>query len=259
MCCFTINTMKIVIVEDEPAAASQLKFLLREIGVEDPVETVIESVEEGIKWFTSHPSPDLIFSDIQLADGISFDIYEQVHLKTPIIFTTAFDEYAIRAFKHNSVDYLLKPIDEDSLRFSIEKFQNQQLMQQERLNELIQQQVFMPKAYRKSFLVKFRDKLLPIKTEEFAYFFIDNGLVYGQLCDGRKLVIDFKLEDLEGQLDPAEFIRANRQYILSRESVVEIESHFNSRVNVKVQPVAGFPIIISKEKVTPFKKWLETT
>ncbi|AYQ32548.1 LytTR family DNA-binding domain-containing protein [Runella sp. SP2] len=251
--------MKIVIVEDEPAAASQLKFLLREIGVEDPVETVIESVEEGIKWFTSHPSPDLIFSDIQLADGISFDIYEQVHLKTPIIFTTAFDEYAIRAFKHNSVDYLLKPIDEDSLRFSIEKFQNQQLMQQERLNELIQQQVFMPKAYRKSFLVKFRDKLLPIKTEEFAYFFIDNGLVYGQLCDGRKLVIDFKLEDLEGQLDPAEFIRANRQYILSRESVVEIESHFNSRVNVKVQPVAGFPIIISKEKVTPFKKWLETT
>lgn len=259
MCCFTINAMKIVIVEDEPAAASQLKFLLREIGVEDPVETVIESVEEGIKWFTSHPSPDLIFSDIQLADGISFDIYEQVHLKTPIIFTTAFDEYAIRAFKHNSVDYLLKPIDEDSLRFSIEKFQNQQLMQQERLNELIQQQVFMPKAYRKSFLVKFRDKLLPIKTEEFAYFFIDNGLVYGQLCDGRKLVIDFKLEDLEGQLDPAEFIRANRQYILSRESVVEIESHFNSRVNVKVQPVAGFPIIISKEKVTPFKKWLETT
>lgn len=251
--------MKIVIVEDEPAAASQLKFLLREIGVEDPVETVIESVEEGIKWFTSHPSPDLIFSDIQLADGISFDIYEQVHLKTPIIFTTAFDEYAIRAFKHNSVDYLLKPIDEDSLRFSIEKFQNQQLMQQERLNELIQQQVFMPKAYRKSFLVKFRDKLLPIKTEEFAYFFIDNGLVYGQLCDGRKLVIDFKLEDLEGQLDPAEFIRANRQCILSRESVVEIESHFNSRVNVKVQPVAGFPIIISKEKVTPFKKWLETT
>lgn len=259
MCCFTINTMKIVIVEDEPAAASQLKFLLREIGVEDPVETVIESVEEGIKWFTSHPSPDLIFSDIQLADGISFDIYEQVHLKTPIIFTTAFDEYAIRAFKHNSVDYLLKPIDEDSLRFSIEKFQNQQLMQQERLDELIQQQVFMPKAYRKSFLVKFRDKLLPIKTEEFAYFFIDNGLVYGQLCDGRKLVIDFKLEDLEGQLDPAEFIRANRQCILSRESVVEIESHFNSRVNVKVQPVAGFPIIISKEKVTPFKKWLETT
>lgn len=251
--------MKIVIVEDEPAAASQLKFLLREIGVEDPVETIIESVEEGIKWFTSHPSPDLIFSDIQLADGISFDIYEQVHLKTPIIFTTAFDEYAIRAFKHNSVNYLLKPIDEDSLRFSIEKFQNQQLMQQERLNELIQQQAFIPKAYRKSFLVKFRDKLLPIKTEEFAYFFIDNGLVYGQSYDGRKWVIDFKLEDLESQLDPSEFIRANRQYILSRESVVEIESHFNSRVNVKVQPVAAFPIIISKEKVTPFKKWLETT
>lgn len=249
--------MNIVIVEDEPAAVSQLKFLIQELAIPHRIVTVIESVEDGIKWFTSSPNPDLIFSDIQLADGISFEIYEQVHLNTPIIFTTAFDEYAIRAFKLNSVDYLLKPIDEDSLRFAIDKFQNQQLMQQERLNELIQKQVFIPKAYRKSFLVKFRDKLLPIKTEEFAYFFIDNGLVYGQLYDGRKLVIDFKLEDLEGQLDPAEFTRANRQYILSRESVVAMESHFNSRVNVKVQPEAVFPIIISKEKVTPFKRWFE--
>ena len=257
MCSFTTDTMNIVIVEDEPAAVSQLKFLMQEIGVLHAIVAVIESVADGIKWFTSNPNPDLIFSDIQLADGISFEIYEQVQIKTPIIFTTAFDEYAIRAFKHNSVDYLLKPIDEDSLRFSIEKFQNQQLMQKERLNELIQKQVFMPKAYRKSFLVKFRDKLLPIKTEEFAYFFIDNGLVYGQLYDGRKLVVDFKLEDLEGQLDPEEFTRANRQYILSRESIVEIESHFNSRVNVKVQPEASFPIIISKEKVTPFKRWFE--
>lgn len=251
--------MNIVIVEDEPAAANQLKFLLNQLNIIHHIEKVIESVAEGVQWFTTHSAPDLIFSDIQLADGISFEIYEQIQLKTPIIFTTAFDEYAIRAFKLNSVDYLLKPIDEESLRFAIDKFQNQQLMKQELLNSLIAQQRFIPKAYRKSFLVKYRDKLLPIKTEEFAYFFIDNGIVFGQLYEGRKLMLDFKLEDLESQLDPEHFVRANRQYIVARNSVVEIESHFNSRVNVKVQPTAPTVIIISKEKVTFFKKWLEST
>jgi len=257
LCHFTIITMKIVIIEDEPAAASHLKYLLNELESTKTVEVVIESVVEGVKWFTSHPNPDLIFSDIQLADGISFEIFEQIHLQTPIIFTTAFDEYAIRAFKLNSVDYLLKPIDGESLRFAFEKFQNQQLLKQERLNELISSHTFVQKSYRKSFLVKFRDKLLPIKTEEFAYFFIENGLVFGQLFDGRKWVVDFKLEDLESQLDPVQFVRANRQFILSRECILEIESHFNSRVNVRVHPKAGEAIIISKEKVTSFKRWFE--
>lgn len=249
--------MNIVIIEDEPAAASQLKFLLQALEVEHHIAAIIETVQEGIKWFTSNAPPDLIFSDIQLADGISFEIYEQIQLQTPIIFTTAFDEYAIRAFKLNSVDYLLKPIDEEALRFAIEKFQSQQLMKQETLTKLIEQQVFVSKIYRKSFLVKYRDKLLPVRANEFAYFFIENGLVFGQLHDGKKHVMDFKLEDLENQLDPVEFVRANRQYILSRASIVAIESHFNSRVNVKVQPAASFPVIISKEKVTSFKRWFE--
>lgn len=249
--------MNIVIIEDEPAAASQLKFLLQALEVEHHITAIIETVQEGIQWFTSNDTPDLIFSDIQLADGISFEIYEQIQLQTPIIFATAFDEYAIRAFKLNSVDYLLKPIDEDSLRFAIEKFQSQKLIKHETLNKLIEQQAFVSKVFRKSFLVKYRDKLLPIKTSEFAYFFIENGLVFGQLHDGKKHVMDFKLEDLESQLDPVEFVRANRQFILSRESIVEIESHFNSRVNVRVHPAASFPIIISKEKVTLFKKWFE--
>lgn len=249
--------MNIIIIEDEPAAASQLKFLLGEIGVKHQISAIIETVDEGIKWLISNESPDLIFSDIQLADGISFEIYEQIQLQTPIIFTTAFDEYAIRAFKLNSIDYLLKPIDEDSLRFALEKYQNQQLVKQEVLNELIKQQAFVPKNYRKSFLVKYRDKLLPIKTNEFAFFFIDNGLVFGQLHDGKKHLMDFKLEDIEIQLDPTEFVRANRQYILSKRSIVEIETHVNSRVNVKVNPTALSPIIISKEKVTSFKKWFE--
>lgn len=249
--------MKIVIIEDEPAAANQLKFMLNQLNINHEILATLESVEESILWFNQNESPALIFSDIQLADGISFEIYEQIHLKAPIIFTTAFDEYAIRAFKLNSVDYLLKPIDADALTFAIEKFQSQQLFKEELLNELIQQQVFSQKSFRKSFLVRFRGKLLPIKSEDFAYFFIENGLVYGQLFDGRKFVMDFKLDDIETQLNPEDFTRANRQYILSRESITEIQSYINSRVKIKTLPDASTEIIISKEKVTSFKKWFQ--
>lgn len=249
--------MKIIIIEDEVAAASQLRFLLNQINADYEIVAILESVQEAIRWFTTNESPDLIFSDIQLADGISFEIYEQVQIKAPIIFITAFDEYAIRAFKLNSVDYILKPLDVESLRFAIEKFKNQQLIQKEKLSELIQQHAFSPKNYRKSFLVRYREKLLPIKTAEFAYFFIENGLVFGQLFDGRKFILDFKLEDLESQLDPQDFVRANRQYILSRPSIAAIESYANSRALVKTNPSASFEIIISKEKVTPFKRWFE--
>jgi two-component system response regulator LytT len=249
--------MKIVIIEDEVAASSQLKFLLNQINVDYEILAVIETVEDAIKWFTANESPDLIFSDIQLADGISFEIYEQVKINVPIVFITAFDEFAIRAFKLNSVDYILKPLDADSLSFAIEKFNKQQLVKQETLNELIKQHVFAQKSYRKSFLVRYRDKLLPIKTNEFAYFFIENGLVFGQLFDGRKLILDFKLEDLENQLDPQDFVRANRQYILSRESIVEIEPYINSRILIKTSPSSPYEAIISKEKVTSFKKWFE--
>ncbi|PWK27580.1 LytTR family two component transcriptional regulator [Arcicella aurantiaca] len=249
--------MKIVIVEDEPAAASQLKFLLNQLKIEHEILATIESVADGISWFSEHENPDLIFSDIQLADGISFEIYEQIELKSAIIFTTAFDEFAIRAFKLNSIDYLLKPIDLASLRFAIEKFNNQQLMKEELLNSLIKQRAFSVKNYRKSFLVKFRDKLLPIKSEDFAFFYIENSLVYGQVFDGRKFILDFKLDDIETQLDPVDFTRANRQYIVSRNSISELVSYINSRLQVKTNPKAPSDIIVSKEKVTLFKKWFE--
>lgn len=249
--------MKIVIIEDELAAASQLKYLLNQLNQNCEILATIETVQEAIKWFTTNENPDLIFSDIQLADGISFEIYEHVKINVPIIFITAFDEYAIRAFKLNSIDYILKPLDTDSLLFAVEKFNNQSLVKQETFNELIKQQVFSQKIYRKSFLVRYRDKLLPIKSSEFAFFFIENGLVFGQLFDGRKHLLDFKLEDLEKQLDPYEFIRANRQYLLSRESVLEIQPYINSRIMVKTYPVSPYELVISKEKVTSFKKWFE--
>ncbi len=143
------------------------------------------------------------------------------------------------------------------MQFAIEKYHGQQLFKEELLNELIQQQVFLQKTYRKSFLVRYREKLLPIKSSEFAYFFIENGLVFGQLFDGRKFMLDFKLEDLETQLNPHDFIRANRQFILSRISIAEIEPYINSRILVKTSPTSPYEAIISKEKVTAFKKWFE--
>ncbi|MFN8356669.1 MAG: LytTR family DNA-binding domain-containing protein [Spirosomataceae bacterium] len=249
--------MKIVIIEDELAAANQLKYWLNYLQINHQIVATIDTVSDGIRWFLSNESPDLIFSDIQLADGLSFEIFEQVQIKAPLIFTSAYDEYAIRAFKHNSVDYLLKPIEAEALKHAIEKFEHQQLIRQEVLQHLIQQHIFTPKAFRKSFLVRYRDKLLPVKTTEFAYFFIENGLVYGQLHDSRRFVIDQKLEDLDNQLNPSEFVRANRQFILSRACVTEIEPLAHSRALVKVVPQAPFEVMISKEKVTSFKKWYE--
>ncbi|MEZ4901933.1 MAG: response regulator [Spirosomataceae bacterium] len=163
--------MKIVIIEDESAAANHLNYLLHQLKIDHEVLAVLETVAEAIEWFTKIEPPDLIFSDIQLADGVSFDIYEQVSVKAPIIFTTAFDEYAIRAFKLNSIDYILKPIDEASLGFAIEKFKNQALITQEKWQELIGQHTFFPKNYRKSFLVKYRNQLIPLKSAAFAFFY----------------------------------------------------------------------------------------
>jgi len=248
--------LKIVIVEDEPAAASQLQFLLGQLSLAVEVMIVLEGVEEGITWFQNNPAPDLILSDIQLSDGISFEIYEKIPLETPIVFTTAFDEYAIRAFKLNSIDYLLKPIDREALQQAIQKFQNQQLYHYSQLQALIAQQAFISKSYLKSFLVKFRDKLLPIKVEDFAFFYIEQGVVFGQLFDGKKYILDYKLEELEQQLDPICFVRANRQFILGRDCVIAIESYPHSRVNIKTEPRAPSDIVISKEKVTWFKRWL---
>lgn len=249
--------MKVLIVEDEPTAAKQLQYLLNQLQEGHEIVGIVETVVEGRQWFLQNPAPDLIFSDIQLADGLAFDIYAHTQPSAPIIFTTAFDEYAIKAFKLNSIDYLLKPIGEEALRFALEKYQNQQLATHLRVQELIRQQAFVAKNYRKSFLIKYRDRLLPFDTQAFAYFLIDNGMVYGQLHDGRKYLIDHKLDDLEQQLDPREFVRANRQYILSHRCIVGVNLHFNSRLNLHVSPAAPSDIIISKEKVTAFKKWFE--
>ncbi|MBN8821039.1 MULTISPECIES: LytTR family DNA-binding domain-containing protein [unclassified Spirosoma] len=263
--------MRVLIIEDEQTAASHIIALLREIELELQVIGVIDSVEDGRAQWSTLPTPDLIFSDIQLADGLSFSLLESVTVTCPIIFTTAYDEYAIRAFRHNSIDYLLKPIDRESLEGALQKYRSlarpvaHDLIQQ--MQTLLSGRAFLPPTYRQSFLLSFRDKLLPINVVDVAYFAIEGGVVSATLYDRpheRRLSerpvsysIDLNLEELEAQLDPQQFFRANRQWIVARNSIREAELYFNGRLRLRLQPESSVQVLISKDRVSQFKKWME--
>ncbi|WP_246859186.1 LytTR family DNA-binding domain-containing protein [Spirosoma sp. KCTC 42546] len=268
--------MRVLLIEDEQTAANHLAALLHELEPEVTVLAVFDSIEEGQLQWPQLPKPDLIFSDIQLADGLSFTLLEQVPVACPIIFTTAFDEYAIRAFRHNSIDYLLKPIERDALQASLQKYRSlatpvaDELVQQVKI--LLSGKTFLTPTYRQSFLIQFRDKLLPLKVADVAYCSIAGGVVSATLFDrttDRRVTdhratdrplsypIDLKLEDLDAQLDPQQFFRANRQYIVSRNSIREAELYVNGRLQLKLQPTPRELVFISKERVSLFKKWME--
>ncbi|WP_338868745.1 LytTR family DNA-binding domain-containing protein [Spirosoma sp. SC4-14] len=268
--------MRVLIIEDEQMAANHLTALLRDIEPSLTVLGILDSVDDGRLQWPHLPTPDLIFSDIQLADGLSFSLLEQVPVPCPIIFTTAYDDYAIRAFKLNSIDYLLKPIEAEALAASLHKYRSlarpatTDLVRQ--MQTLLSSQAFLTQTYRQSFLIQFRDKLLPIKVSDIAYFSIEGGVVSATLVnrvtdhrvtDHRVTVqpisypIDLKLEELETQLDPQQFFRANRQFVVSRNSIREAELYFNGRLQLKLQPEPTTPVLISKDRAPQFKKWME--
>jgi DNA-binding LytR/AlgR family response regulator len=248
---------KCLIIEDEFAASSHLAALLKKVQPDIEILAIVESIQEGILWFNSHPEPDLIFSDIQIADGLSFTIFDSVRPRSPIIFTTAYDEYAIKAFKLNSIDYLLKPIDEESISFSLKKFREQQLLTGTRITEIMQAVRLDKPNYRLSFLVRYQDRLLPVSTDEVMASYIDNGIVYLSLQNGKQYPVDMNLDDLQNQLDPIRFFRANRQYIVSRTSIHDMAVHFNGRLLLNLKINTPEAIYISKERVTAFKRWFE--
>jgi two-component system response regulator LytT len=218
-------------------------------------------VENAVCWLTSNPVPDLIFLDVQLGDGTCFQIFEQISIGCPVIFTTAHDEYAMRAFKLNSIDYLLKPIRQEALKFSLDKYyqlnEENAITKVRYLEELMHSQILNRKSPRKSFLVPYRDKLIPLKDIDFAWLTIRNSVVVTTLHDDRNFVLDKSLEELENQLDPSNFFRANRQFIISRQCITEIELYFNGRLLVRTSPSSANQILISKERVPVFKKWFE--
>ena len=254
--------MNVLIIEDEYPAAERLQNMLTRVDGTIWVRAVLESVEAAIRWLRNQAAPDLILSDIQLSDGLSFEIYEQVLVQSPIIFTTSYDEYAIRAFKHKSIDYLLKPIKYEELQRAIEKYRNfrQEFSEQNpaiRLEQLLDVLSHTGRSSKKRFLVKKGEQLIPIADDDTAYFYTENELVYLTTHAGKKYVLDYTLEQLSTLLDPVRFFRINRQFIVSLGAVQQIHTYFSSRLKLQLQPAAGPEVLVSKGQVKRFKAWLE--
>lgn len=251
--------MKVLIVEDELAASDNLTYLLHAINKNIEVVKVLDSVKSSIDFFSAPHEAELVFMDIHLADGISFEIFEQASIDIPVVFTTAYNQYALKAFKFNSIDYLLKPIDKDELADALQQFivQNKEKRIDDRqvkgLLDLLQTR---RKNYKTTFLVSHRDQLIPLKTENIAYFKIDTGVVKAVTSNNASYSVDDKLEEIEEELDPDLFYRANRQFIIKKEAVVTLKTYFNGKLIVVVNPVCDERIIVSKAKATEFKDWM---
>ena len=254
--------MRVVIIEDEYPAAERLEKLLQRVSEDIRLVATLDSVEEAVRWLSHHPAPDLILSDIQLSDGLSFEIYERVLIKSPIIFTTSYDEYAIRAFKLKSIDYLLKPIKYEELVRAIDKYRTLRDEfsgddQTARLEQLLDDLVGSERSHKKRFLVKKNEQFIPITDEEIAYFRTEHELVYLTTRANKKYVVDYTLEQLESLLSPTRFFRINRQFILNMATIQQIHTYFSSRLKLKLHPAPDEEVIVSKGKVKGFKAWLE--
>jgi DNA-binding LytR/AlgR family response regulator len=255
--------MQVLIIEDEAPAWRRLKSLIEQISPEMKVLEVIESVEAAVKWLKHYPNPDIIFMDIQLADGLSFEIFEQTVVKSPVIFTTAYHEYTLKAFKTNGIDYLLKPIKPEELQQSIEKFKalKNQFMEQSGLNinleSLLQSLKINQKDYKTRFLVKLGERLISIQEEEIAYFLADSKIVLLITRDNKKYAVDYTLDQLEGLLNPANFYRLNRQYIVHFQAITSISTYFNGKLKIHLKTEVKEEVLVSREKSTEFKQWLD--
>lgn len=251
--------MHVIIIEDEQPAARRLKRMLEKQHVH--VNQMLASVEEAIDWFQNNPHPDLIFLDIQLSDGLSFDIFDVVTIKSAIIFTTAFDEYALQAFKLNSIDYLLKPIDEEELQAAVEKFRTfkpepQQLsVDFEAIKKLLVNP--LEREYKKRFTTKIGQHIKMISVEEIECFYAENKGTYAHTINGRAYLLDTTLEQLENELSPEDFFRVNRKFYISIHAISDIISYTNSRLQIKLNSYNENEVIVARERVKDFKFWLE--
>ncbi len=253
--------MKILIIEDEAPAFRRLQKVLEEINPAIEIVEVIDSVEESVSWFTHHNPPDLIFMDIQLSDGISFEIFEKVKINKPVIFTTAFDEYMLKAFKVNSIDYLLKPVKREDLTASLQKYNDLKASFSSEaslpdLNTLIGQIRMDDKKYKSRFLIRQGEKLISVETVDVAYFYTKNGVVYLVTNEDKKYLMDFNLDELTNQLDPDKFFRANRQYVVSFQAINATHKYHKGKLLVELRHKTDEPLTVSAEKATEFKNWL---
>jgi len=249
--------MNILIIEDETWAAKDLQNMLLKAEPAANILGIVTSVQASIKWLASHPAPDLILSDIQLSDGVSFEIFETLHLQCPIIFITAFDEYAIRAFKLNSVDYLLKPVDEKELRAAILKYRslNIGVALEEQLKSLVGSWGMVNKKYKERFLTLHRNALVPVTQDEIAFFHKEELIYLHTLTNERLITEHHTLDEIEPILNPDIFFRASRQYILHIQSVDRVKTTHKG-LTVQLKHIYHTEIDISREKAAAFKSWL---
>ena len=251
--------MNVLIIEDEKPSARRLQRMLDKLGVN--TNHMLHSVSEAIEWFSNNPHPDLIFLDIQLSDGLSFEIFDEVEVKSSIIFTTAFDEYALQAFKLNSIDYLLKPIDDDELATAVKKYQTLKpptkhvQLDFEDIRKLLTNPV--EREYKKRFTTKIGQHIKMISVDEIECFYSENKGTYAHTVDGRDYLLDTTLELLENELEPKTFFRISRKYFVNINAIKDIISYTNSRLQLKLNSYKEQEVIVARERVKDFKIWLE--
>ncbi|GEN66698.1 MULTISPECIES: LytR/AlgR family response regulator transcription factor [Chryseobacterium] len=249
---------KILIIEDEKPNADRLKRLLLKLRPHAEIVSVEDSIISAVNWLENNAAPDMIMMDVRLADGLSFEIFNKFDIRSPVIFTTAYDEYAVQAFKYNSIDYLLKPIEEEELELALRRYET--FIETvpfvgtaiEGLLNYIQ-----PKDYRKRFLIPHRDGYKTVLSEDVLYFYTELGISKAMLNTGSVENVPQTLEELEKQLDPKFFFRANRQFIIHIDSVKQIFNHFNGKLKLELRKQPEIEVVVSREKASAFKSWLD--
>jgi two-component system response regulator LytT len=253
--------MKVVIIEDEPHAQKELQRLLKNSSFDIDVQVCIDSIEDAVEWIETQQTPDLFFFDIQLSDGLSFEIFEHTKVKAPVIFTTAFDEYAIKAFKVNSVDYLLKPVKQNELNAALKKFEtiNQKSAVSSELHlKQIQEILKLNKPrYKTRFLCRLGDNISYVNTDNIAYFKADNNEVLLITKDNQQYFINHSLDQLSSNLNPDNFFRINRSYFVHLSAIKKMSKYFNSRLLIKLHPEPQEEVLISRARVTDFLNWID--
>jgi two-component system, LytTR family, response regulator LytT len=251
--------MKVVIIEDESVARQNLQTMLLEIDPDIKVISMLDSIETSIKYFETRPEVDLVFMDIELGDGQSFDIFKSTTIESPIVFTTAYQEHALKAFKLNSVDYLLKPVEKSELVSALTKYKKLHIEQKQRIHANILSlldKVQDAGQYRTRYLAKSGTRLISVLTDDISYFYTKDRLQFIKTLRGEDYIIDKRLDEIELELNAKTFFRVNRQFILNYNSIHKVHTWFSGKLKVSVQPAAHEEIIISRLKAAEFKKWL---
>lgn len=246
----------ILIIEDEKLNADRLQRLIKTIRPKASIIGVLDSIADSVDWFKTNQNPDVVMMDVRLADGISFDIFARVDISCPIIFTTAYDEYAVRAFKYNSIDYLLKPVEPEELETAFEKLESFVAGQQEKSLEGLLNYL-KPKEFRSRFLLPYRDGYKSLLVEDITYFYSELKITRATLHTGTEEIVPQTLEELEQQLDPKLFFRANRQFIVYINAIQQIHNYFNGKLKIDIKNDPDVEIIVSREKANLLKNWLD--